>query len=116
MTLQRQPGREHLVGEFLGSCGVEFAAQEALNLHRLGVELIRQGPDIVAMPGEARFEIVDLLRQDRLDDFQRDRLLTDPVAFLICVHSQRVGAERVTKPAVDAYNLLIGSFIGRGLG
>jgi hypothetical protein len=42
-----------------GSRGVQFAAQQSLYLVRLGIELIRQGPDIVAVPGKARIEIVD---------------------------------------------------------
>src|SRR5689334_2122917 len=81
---QRQTGGKHFVGEFAGAGCVQFAAQQTLDLNRLGVELLGEGTDTVAVSGQPGLEVIDLLRQHRLNHLRCDRLLADPEPFFEC--------------------------------
>src|SRR5689334_6215823 len=81
---QRQTGGEHFVGEFAGAGCVQFAAQQTLDLNRLGVELFGEGADTVAVAGQPGLEVIDLLRQHRLNHLRCERPLADPEPFFAC--------------------------------
>jgi len=63
-----------------GRFGVELPTQEQAQRGRFGVELLGQELHVVAVPGQPRFEIVEVPRQDGFDDLSRYRLFADPEA------------------------------------
>jgi hypothetical protein len=75
--LQRQAGRQHLIRELAGAIGVECALQELSDLRRFGVELIGEDADIVAVPHELGFQVVNLAGQEGLDYLNGYRLLAN---------------------------------------
>jgi hypothetical protein len=50
----RQAGGEHLLGQLAGACGVELALQERVDFCGLGMELLGQALDIIAVAGEPK--------------------------------------------------------------
>ena len=61
-----------------------MAKKRGLDLNRLGVELLGEGADTVAVSGQPGLEVIDLLRQHRLNHLRGDRLLADPEPFFEC--------------------------------
>jgi hypothetical protein len=39
--------------------------------HEAGIELLGEGPHVIARPGQDRLEVVDLAAKDPFDDFER---------------------------------------------
>jgi len=93
---QRQACGAHFVGQLTGARGVQVAAHQALDLGRLGVELLGKGPHAVAVPGQPWLQLVELLGQHGLDHLGRDRLLAaDPERFLERERQVPLGQSRV---------------------
>ena len=67
------PGGAHFIEEFSGSTGIEFAAEQLTDFGRLGLELLDQTADVIAVARQLRFEIVDWAGQNSLDDAGVDR-------------------------------------------
>jgi hypothetical protein len=65
-TLCRQPGGAHFLEEFSGSTGIELAAEQLTDFGRLGLELLDQTADVIAVARQLRFEIIDLAGQNGL--------------------------------------------------
>src|SRR5512147_575225 len=65
---QRQAGGAHLPDQLGRTLRVEAAAQQLAHLGGLGVELVAERSDVIAMAGELRLQVVDPPRQYGLDD------------------------------------------------
>ena len=63
----RQSGGTHLGHEFTRARRVQVAAQQAADFGGLGVELLDQAADVVAVPGQTWLQVIDLQRQHSLD-------------------------------------------------
>jgi hypothetical protein len=67
--------------EFLRPGRSELVPKKQANLGGLGTEQLGQGLHVVALARQSRLQIIDILGDDRIDEFGADRLLADFVTL-----------------------------------
>jgi hypothetical protein len=63
MESERDSCRQHVMLQFLGSAGSELATEQGFDLSRLGIQQFGQYFCVVAVSGEARFQVFEIWRR-----------------------------------------------------
>lgn len=79
-ALNRQPCCQHLVAQLSGAGRIERIAEQRLDLGVLGVKLLDQILDAVAMAREGWLQIIQLPRQHGFHQLRRNGFLAGQVA------------------------------------
>jgi hypothetical protein len=84
LRLQGQARRQHLMRKFSGVVCLERTLQELPDFRRFGIELAGEDADVITVPHQLGFQVVNLSRQDWLDHLNGYWLLANAKCFFEC--------------------------------
>ena len=103
-----------MIHEFARSCRVKVAAKQLADLGGFCVELLDKAPGVVAVADQSGFEVVELTRENSLDDACVDRSGPDLEPGLERAHEVLADLEGSLEFGREACRRLIGDDIIRG--
>jgi hypothetical protein len=77
LSSDRQAGGAQAIGDLARAGGLELAAEQGLDVGRLGAGELGDDANVIAVPPQPWLELIELRRQNGLDQLRSDRPLAD---------------------------------------